>query len=392
MNTFMHTKPKYLFIIIISLLFCAATIIFETRVLSQNQESFTISFGKEQELLVSQIEKQAINMLSSQSGNEQAVIKNIIKNSVTSANRYWFFIKENKILFFRDDNETKQLRIKDINMLLKSYKMAGGKNIDPLVTLFSDKTSGSVLFSESEISENKLASVSFFEINGTSYSIGMCTTETYIVDSGYIFKHNSYSIITIVALCLLLFSIVVVNIINIDKKDDEIQLLKKFIQSKNQKIEKLTTADVSELDLLYNEDTNIYSKKVFDALINKLENPQLFPISKIVINISFTENITFDGMVSELSPVLKKLLPQKGILARTQDNELTALLFRTDYSSAKSLQTKLIKAWSNLLNKFNSTVKIDVILLHEKADSIPAFDTENDKTISEKNTNKLKRL
>ncbi len=392
MNTFMHTKPKYLFIIIISLLFCAATIIFETRVLSQNQESFTISFGKEQELLVSQIEKQAINMLSSQSGNEQAVIKNIIKNSVTSTNRYWFFIKENKILFFRDDNETKQLRIKDINMLLKSYKMAGGKNIDPLVTLFSDKTSGSVLFSESEISENKLASVSFFEINGTSYSIGMCTTETYIVDSGYIFKHNSYSIITIVALCLLLFSIVVVNIINIDKKDDEIQLLKKFIQSKNQKIEKLTTADVSELDLLYNEDTNIYSKKVFDALINKLENPQLFPISKIVINISFTENITFDGMVSELSPVLKKLLPQKGILARTQDNELTALLFRTDYSSAKSLQTKLIKAWSNLLNKFNSTVKIDVILLHEKADSIPAFDTENDKTISEKNTNKLKRL
>lgn len=392
MNTFMHNKPKYLFIIIISLLFCVATIVFETRVLKQNQESFSISFGKEQELLVSQIEKQAINMLSSQSGDEQAVIKSIIKNSVTSANRYWFFIKENKILFFRDDNETKQLTIKDINMLLKSYKMTGGKNIDPLVTLFSDKTRGSVLFSESELSENILASVSFFEVNGTSYSLGIFTTETYIVDSGYIFKHNSYSIITIVALCLLLFSIVVVSIIIIDKKEDEIQLLKKFIQSKNQKIEKLTTVAVTELDLLYNEDTNIYNKKVFDALVNKLENPQLFPISKIVINISFSENITFDGMVSELSPVLKKLLPQKGILARTQDNELTALLFRTDYNSAKALQTKLMKAWTNILKKFHSSVKTDVILLHEKASSLLPSYTENDKSISKKNSNTLKKL
>ena len=392
MNTLMHTKPKYLFIIIISLLFCAATIIFETRVLRQNQESFSISFGKEQELLVSQIEKHAIDTLSSQLGNEQAVIKNIIQSSVTSANRYWFFIRDNKILFFRDDNETKQLRIKDINMLLKSYKMAGGKNIDPLVTLFSDKSKGSVLFSESKISENKLASVSFFEVNGTSYSLGICTTETYIVDSGYIFKHNSYSIIKIVAISLLLFSIVVASIIFIDKKNDEIQLLKKFIQSKNQKIEKLTTADVSESDLLYNEDTNIYSKKVFDALITKLGSPQLFPISKIVINITFSENITFDGMVSELTPVLKKLLPQKGILARTQDDELTVLLFRTDYKSAKDLQTKLMKAWSNILKKFNSSVKADVILLHEKAESIPESHTDINKTISEKNTNKLEKL
>lgn len=392
MNTFMHTKPKYLFIILISLLFCVATIIFETSVLRQNQESFSISFGKEQELLVSQIEKQAINMLSLQSGNEQAVIKTIIKNSVTSTNRYWFFIKENKILFFKDDNETKQLRIKDINMLLKSYKMAGGKNIDSLVKLFSDKKSSSVLFSESETSENKLASVSFFEVNGTSYSLGVFTTETYIVDSGYIFKHNSYSIITIVALCLLLFSIVVVSIITISKKNDEIQLLKKFIQSKNQKIEKLTTADVSELDLLYNEDTNIYNKKVFDALISKLDNAQLFPISKIAINIYLSENMTFDGMVSELSPVLKKLLPQKSILARTQSNELTALLFRTDYKSAKALQTKLMKAWSNILKRFNSSVKTEVVLLHEKTDSIPASYTEKDKTLSEKNSNRLEKL
>ena len=376
MNTLLHTKSKYLFIIILSLLFCAATIIFETKVLKQNQESLTTSFGKEQELLVSQIEKQAINMLSSQSDNEQAVIKNIIKNSVTSTNRFWFFTKENKIIFFRDDNETRQLKIKDINMLLKSYKMYGGKNIDPLITLFSDKTRGSVLFSESEIGENKLASVSFFEVNGTNYSIGLCTTETYIVDSSYIFKHNSYSIITIVAICLLLFSIVVVNIIIIDKKDDEIQLL---------------TADVSELDLLYNKDTNIYSKKVFDALINKLENPQLFPISKIVIDLSIPEDISFDGLISELSPVLKKLLPQKGILAKTQDNELTVLLFRTHYKSAKALQTKLMNSCSNILLKFDSSVKTDVILLYEKADSIPVSYTEANKTISEKNSNKLKK-
>ncbi len=391
MNTLLHTKSKYLFIIILSLLFCAATIIFETKVLKQNQESLTMSFGKEQELLVSQIEKQAINVLSSQSDNEQAVIKNIIKNSVTSANRYWFFTKENKIIFFRDDNETRQLKIKDINMLLKSYKMYGGKNIDPLITLFSDKAIGSVLFSESEVGENKLTSVAFFEVNGTDYSIGLCTTETYIVDSSYIYKHNSYSIITIVALCLLLFSIVIVNIIIIDKKDDEIQLLKKFIQSKNQKIERLTTANISELDLLYNKDTNIYSKKVFDSLINKLEKSQLFPISKIVIDLSIPENISFDSLMSELSPVLKKLLPQNGILAKTQDNELTILLFRTHYKSAKALQTKLLNAWSNILMKFNSSVKTDVILLYEKADSIPASYTEENKTLAEKNSNKLKK-
>ncbi|QNU66961.1 hypothetical protein EHE19_019400 [Ruminiclostridium herbifermentans] len=387
MNTLLHTKSKYLIIIIISLLFCAATIIFETGILRQNQESFSISFGKEQELLVSQIERQFINALSLQANNEQTVIKDIINNSITSSNRYWFFIKENKILFFKDDNETNQLMIKDINMLLKSFEMNGGKNIDPLIALFSDRAKGSVLFSESAIGENKLASVSFFEVNGTSYALGICTTEAYIIDSGYIFKHNSYSIITIVALCLILFSIVVVAIIIIDKKDNEIQLLKKLIKSKNQIIEELTTANVSELDLdlLYNKDTNIYNEKVFAALLNKLENPQLFPISKIVINMSFPENITFDGLVSELLPVLKKLLPQKGILAKTQDNELTVLLFRTDYNSAMTLQSKLMNAWSNILKKFNSSVNTNVILLYEKADSIFPSCAEENKTIAKKN-------
>ncbi|PYG85024.1 hypothetical protein LY28_03384 [Ruminiclostridium sufflavum DSM 19573] len=374
MNTLLIKKPKLLIILTLSFLFCAAVIIIETNILSQNQDAFTTSFGNEQELLVAQIEKQAIAVLTEQSGTEQDVIEQIIKTAKTSGSRYWFFSKNNKLLFFRNDNETSQLHITDVKELLHSYKIDGGKNIDVLISLFNDKKNGSVLFSSSASNEPGLTSISFFEANGASYSVGVCTTENYILDAGKIFRNNSYTINTIVSICLILFSFAVISIMLIDKKNEDVEIAKKFIQANNLKIEKLT-AQNSELDTLYDEDKNIYSSKVLYALLKKLNHPELFPVSVIIINIHHSDSITYDGLVSELAPILKKLLPQKSILARTQDNQLTALLFRTDYTSAKAVQSKLSKAWSSILKKLHSSAETEVIThLPEDGSLVKNFD------------------
>lgn len=376
MHTLLHKKPMFIVILIISFFFCVAAIMFEINVLKQNQETFTRTFGNQQELLVSQISKQANNMLTMNSGADQDVIDKIIKNAETSGSRYWIFVKNNKILFFKNDNETDQLKINDINKVLNSYKSANGENIDALATLLYQRKNGSVLFSESKSKVLKLASISFFEVHGTTYSIGMCTTENFILDSGEIFKHNFYSHIAIIALCLILFSSVVMIIIIINKKNEDILILKKIIHAKNLEIEKLPTVD-SESDTLYDENTNIYSKKVMDALLKKIINRKLFPISAIVINMHYSESITYDGLVSELAPILQKLKSNKSVVARTHDTQLTILLFMTEYKLAKDLQLKLIKSWSGILNKIHASVESDVFThLFEQDIHIDNFDYE----------------
>lgn len=360
MHTLIYRKPKLILILIIAFLFCTSVIIFERTALRQNEESFIKSFKNQQELLVSQVANQANNMISKKSGTEQDVIERIIKTAETSGNRYWFFVKNKKILFFKNDNETAQLKNNDIDKILDSYKNADGENIDALITLFNQRKSGSVLFSESKKKEPKLASISFFKVNGTAYSIGMCTTENFILDNGEISKHNFYSLIALVAICLFLFTSVVLIIIIINNKNEDILILKKMIQSKNLEIEKITTVS-SEPDALYDEKTNIYGKKVLDSLLKKINNPKLFPISTIVINIHNSKNITYDGLISELSTILQKLLPPKNVITRTKENQLTVLLFNTNLKSAKDLQTKLIKSWSGILHKLHTSVETDVI-------------------------------
>ncbi len=377
MHILLHKRPMFIAIIIISFFFCAAAIIFETNVLKQNQEAFTRSFGNQQELLVSQISRQANNMLTVYSGTEQDVIDEIIKNAETSGSRYWLFVKNNKILFYKNDNETSQLKIINIDKVIQSFKISDGENIDALATLFYQRKNGSVLFSESKAKGLKLASVSFFEVDGATYSIGMCTTENFILDTGGIFKHNSYSLITMVAICLILFSSIVMILIIINKKNEDILILKKIVQAKNLEIEKLTTVGL-ESDTLYDENTNIYSQKVMDALLRKTNNPKLFPISTIVINMHYSESITYDALVSELAPKLQKLLPNKSIVARTHDNQLTILLFMTEYKLAKDLQLKLIKSCSCILNKFHTSVESDVTTcLFEQDTPIDNFEYEN---------------
>jgi len=360
MSALKHKKPKLTLILILSFLFCAAAIIFMINELLQNQIYFTRSFGKEQELLVAQIAKQAKDMLIENPGSDKKVIEKVIMSSETSGNRYWFFIKENELIFLKNNFEMEQLKEKDVADILHSFKAAGGYKIDELITFLENKANGTVLLSRSRTEKNILASVSFFQVNKTNYSLGMCTTENYILSAGKIFKHNTYSIMVIVLVCMVLFAAMIICMLVISKNDEEILFNNKTIHAKNIKIEELVEKN-NKPDIMFNSLTKLYGKEVLYALLKKVNQPKLLPFSMLVIKLDFSENITYDDLLLELTPELHKILPKNSVATRAQENQIAILFFKTEYTRAKAYQGKLLKAWSRILQKLQTSVQTDVI-------------------------------
>jgi len=353
-------KSRLTIVLILSFLFCIAATIFLINELAQNQAYFTRSFGKEQELLVKQIADRSKDALNENPGNEQGVIDNIIKTAETSGNRYWFLTKENELLFYKNSFEMDKLKIKDVNKILYSIKSNDGYNIDVLRALSADKTNGTVLFSTSKTENKILVSVFFFQVNNTNYSIGMCTTEAFILSAGKIVKHNTYSIMVLVLVCLILFPTIIAGTIIINKREEEILTSKKIIRAKNMKIEELTQVNFKST-ILYNDKTNLYSKEVLYALLKKANRPELFPFSMLVINLDYSENITYDDLVLELTSEINNLLPKTSVSTRVQDAQLAVLFFKTEYGAVKDFEKKLLHTWSSILKKFQTSVHTDVI-------------------------------
>lgn len=355
MSILKHKAPVFSLIIIIAFLFCLVSVSSMTGTLFQNQEYFIKSFGEQQEALVRQVKLQCKNILIEKNGAGTDAIKKILENLETSGNRFWFFMSGNKIIFLKNDFELKKLNISSVDKLLNSFRSADGYNISGVYALADTRTDGTVLFSAAKDEGNILASVQFFEANGNQYALGMCTTQNYILSKGNMVKHITYSIINLVLVCLALFCVIILSSLKITRKNQEILICKKAIHAKNIKIEELTESK-QKSDFMYNRRTKLYGKKVFHSLLKRTNNPELFPVSLLIIDIKYSENITYEDSVLELSPSFQKLLPENSIALKANESRLVILFFKTDYEEAKACEQRLLKHWNNILNKLEISV------------------------------------
>jgi hypothetical protein len=327
-------------------------------ILFQNQEYFIKSFGEQQEVLVRQVKLQCKNILNEKKGTRADLI-NIMENLETSGNRFWFLTNGNKIIFLKNDFELKKLNINSVDKLLNSFRCEDGYNISKVSALAESRTDGTFLFSSAKDEGNILASVQFFEAIGDQYAIGMCTTQDYILSKGNMVKHITYSIINLVLVCLALFSVIILGLLKINRMNQEILICKKAIHAKNIKIEELTESS-QKSDFMYNQKTKLYGRKVLHSLLKKINQPELFPVSILTIDIRYSENITYDDAVLELSPSLQKLLPEKSVSLKANESRLVILFFKTDYEEAKACEKKLLKHWNNILNRLEIHVETHV--------------------------------
>lgn len=340
----LNTARYFIYVV----LFCISVSIFLAYQLNKNEKNYIETYTKEQQILVDEVASKAQEYLSKDANvninlAENNVVDNILKKSVTSGNRYWIFGKEDKLIFNRDDETSKDTKDTKFQDIIKS---------------------------------DEIMSVTNFNVNKTNYFIGMCTNKSYVISSLKLNKLNIYIFIFVGSFSFALIIIMIGYSLKIKSDESKIAKQKKELQEKNIMIQSLTSSDrgnsydVEEnwklnryaLDHL----TKTYNREFLKKLLGKINSKRNLDVIAIIFSIqgynAIEDDKLKDDVASSTADIINEEKDKKHVVSRINDAQFALIMLDCNINKAKTMANMISLKFKD---KFG---KLDLELLYGAAE------------------------
>lgn len=374
-------------ILTVALIFLGWAFIFQET--NKYKASIVDSFGDSQQIFVNQAAKNVQNGLEAYTLKagytmekaEEAVVTNVIKKAESSGNRYWFFYSEDRVIFERDTETTKNIKGIKPHELQQFWKLQGGSGMEALAVMLSEGRNGSVVFSKDSDIGNEIISVSFFAIGGKEYYFGMSTQQKYALSTANVNEHILYlwTFSALVTLDILIFSMILC--LRIQRHQRESEKLSRSIVNKSLQIQELNRklslkSEAVQNASIYDSLTKLYNRKFFDNLTSRIQHELLMPISIVILDINGLGQLNAsdgynagDELLEKTSEILHKVCIDTDVVARTGSSEFTILMTATRESEAYGTARNIQRQFASFDN-MELTLSFGVAQMYKKEDSI----------------------
>lgn len=342
-----------------------------------------------QEILVRQIAREAKSNLESYiiSGGlnrleaENNAAQNIMGNAEASGSRYWFFYAKDRIIYEKSREETEGNKDKSLKELSEYWRLHGGKNIDDFLSMISNGTSGSLVFSKDGKIGEEIVSHEIFTVGGVQYCIGTATKKSYLMAAAGTNDHILYLRIFagIVSLDILLLSLLLC--LKSYRNHRDVRSLKGDITDKNLQIQELTgklelKSEAVENVSVYDSLTKLYNRKFFETLLVRIKDNLQPPVSFVVLDINGLEYLNSvkgyaagDILIQNVTEIINKTCIDTDIVARTGSSEFTILMISTKLAQAYGAAENINRRFNGIDNG-GLTLSIGAAQIKNKSDSI----------------------
>jgi diguanylate cyclase (GGDEF)-like protein len=353
------------------------------------KESISESFGTSQEVLVDQVAKSVkggLELYTSKAGYtlvqaEDAVVNNVIKKAEASGSRYWFFYAEDRVIFEKDTETTRNIVGKNMMELEQFWKLQGGTDLEAFDELIVEGRNGTVVLSKKNDAGDEIISIKHFSVDDQGYYLGMSTQKSYVMSAARVNEHILYlwTFSALVSLDITVFSLLLC--LRIYKHQKESEKLKKSIVDKSLQIQELNQklnikSEAVQNASIYDNLTKLYNRKFFDNLLSRINHELLMPVSIVLLDINglgqlnATEGYNAgDELLEKTAEILHKACIDTDVVARTGSSEFVILMTSTKESEAYGTARNIWRQFASLDNT-GQTLSIGVAQMHDKDESI----------------------
>jgi len=280
-----------------------AYIVYET---VNNKNTFIGSYKEEQQILVDEIAKKSEEILESgeltEDYYENIVVENVIKKAETSGSRYWFFGKNESIIFKKNEA---------VNLEEKETKFGG--------------------FEEN----GYVTSIKFFEVKNNKYVVGLNTKEDYIIKKGELSNLNNSIYLFSAAFSFIVIAGVLYFSLKLKDKDENIEYYKRLLKTKNIIIEE-SNKNVAEDQVRNNPKddlTKLYREELLYKLLDKINEQGISSVSILIFQILGLQNVNDDAKRSsilyKIAEMLRDIIDERHLIARRNKNEFVIVMLES---------------------------------------------------------------
>ena len=340
-----NQKQRTAFFICAIIVFIAAVIVFIGFELVHNQSLYISNYMTEQQKLNDQVTIRFKHYISEDQLSIDDTVNQIVGEVETSGSRFWFIAADEKLLFVKSDTTTDMYSFTSLTTFIHDNKT------DNLKVTFSSFSAGEV-----------------------KYTIGICTSESYIKEGGELFRHNVYVIMPLILISAFIIVIVIFAILMINRQEITIKKLKADAIDRNMTIEQLTTrfkkTRLNDLggsrdQTSENKEKVIYDKQVLASLLDKINRENIIPLTIIIIELT-SKTRTF--MTKDYQLYIKSIsqyINQEHVLAEIITGVYSILLFHTFAESNEEIKQTLINEWALPLKKQGVKVRMGISCIED---------------------------
>jgi hypothetical protein len=143
---------------------------------------------------------------------------------------------------------------------------------------------GSIVYSRSRNAGEEIITLSFFQVNGTHFMIGVSTTKQYFLSLTSLLKDRIYLYALVSLLCSIIFVLILFFLLRLQGQEDKANEYFEIIKQKNCQIDELNQLYNSKNSLalsnnnIHDRLTNVYNKQFFFAVLDNAYKQHISPV------------------------------------------------------------------------------------------------------------------
>lgn len=264
---------------------------------------------------------------------DEELVKYLEGYAQQSGNSWVYLVKDEKVIFARDDATTDTLgERKDYGTLLNDYSAQGAV----------------------------ITNVSFAS---NRYEVGIVSSKSYLLDRAKVIKHSIYIGIGF-GFCTIVYLALVIVLASLwHNSDKENRKLRKEVIDLNLKIEGLWAQIKRDERSRESKPAKkrMYNADMVQTLLEKSEDPALHPLSIIIFKVNMNEKKLTRQQLLEMMQVVQDHLVENQLMAEVGRGEFAVLLYHTTKEEAMHLKEQIFDFWKNKENMRGVTVKAAVL-------------------------------
>lgn len=293
----------------------------------------------------------------------QKAVTDIIEKADTSASRDWFLYSADEGVIFEKDRETtRYIKGRDVNALVKHWKLQGGAGTETFADLAANRQSGTVIFTKNGKEGPEIVSLSYIIANRKEYFLGVATRESYIMSVAGVNEHilNLKVFFIFISIGIMILSLHLC--LKTYKYHKESSKMNKNIAGKNLQIQELSGKLAKKTEAVrnvsvYDSLTGLYNRKFMESLLSRVNYDMLQPVSIIILDINGLEYLNStngysagDILLEKTSEILRKACIETDVIARSSSSEFTVLMTGTTETQAYGTVENIKRQFANIDN------------------------------------------
>lgn len=316
-----------------------AVVIFIEIELEHNRELYVSNYVKQQQFIVKQAAMRMENEMTTDHYDVTHAVHVLVSGERTFGSRYWFVVRNNQLLFVKDEATTKLFKDISLSKFLRNNKAEG----------------------------RKVSSSSFY-IEKNKYTIGICTQEDAIEAKGQFTRHHIYIQLPVILICSFSFVSIVFMVHKINQQENKICELNTEAFHRNVTMEQLSER-IKELRLSTQGEEKshtgdnekiIYNRKVLASLLKKINVENFVPLSIVIVELNENGNSRETKDYKDIFRSVSKVLECEHVLADLSPGVFAIVLFHTASIQLEQIKETLVHSWALPLRDSGIKVRMGI--------------------------------